>query len=156
MAGLFSSSIHYFIVGRMNAQAQQMKCLKFSAALVTSLLLLFASQTAHAEWQKVLNYDTGTVYIDTANIKKVGYVRSFWSLLDYKSPQKAQRGAYFVSTRTHMEMDCRKSTVHILQFSMHSGPMLTGEIIDSQGVMREWQTIPPDTPLVPLFNFVCK
>jgi hypothetical protein len=156
MAGLFSSSIHYFIVGRMNAQAQQMKCLKFSAALVTSLLLLFASQTAHAEWQKVLTYDTGTVYIDTANIKRAGYVRSFWSLLDYKSPQKAQRGAYFVSTRTHMEMDCRKSTVHILQFSMHSGPMLTGEIIDSQGVMREWQTIPPDTPLVPLFNFVCK
>ena len=45
--------------------------------------------------------------------------------------------------------------VHILQFSMHSGPMLTGEIVDSQGVMREWQTIPPDTPLVALFKFVC-
>ena len=69
--------------------------------------------------------------------------------------QKAQRGAFFVSTRTHMEMDCRKELVHILQFSMHSGPMLTGEIIDSQGVMREWQTIPPDTPLVALYKFIC-
>ena len=130
--------------------------LKSAALLTSSLVLLFASQTAHAEWQKVLTYDSGTVYIDDANIKKAGYVRSFWSLLDYKTPQKAQRGAYFVSTRTHMEMDCRKEMVHILQFSMHSGPMLTGEIIDSQGVMREWQTIPPDTPLVPLFKYVCK
>ena len=130
--------------------------LKSAALLTSSLVLLFASQAANAEWQKVLTYDSGTVYIDDANIKKAGYVRSFWSLLDYKTPQKAQRGAYFVSTRTHMEMDCRKEMVHILQFSMHSGPMLTGEIIDSQGVMREWQTIPPDTPLVPLFKYVCK
>ena len=130
--------------------------LKSAAVLAGSLILLFASHAAHAEWQKVLTYDSGTVYIDDANIKKAGYVRSFWSLLDYKTPQKAQRGAYFVSTRTHMEMDCRKEMVHILQFSMHSGPMLTGEIIDSQGVMREWQTIPPDTPLVPLFKYVCK
>lgn len=150
----------------MNANTLTQKCpapernlrgaLKSTATLMASMTLLLASQLAHAEWQKVLNYDSGTVYIDDANIKKAGYVRSFWSLLDYKTPQKAQRGAYFVSTRTHMEMDCRKQMVHILQFSMHSGPMLTGEIIDSQGVMREWQTIPPDTPLVPLFNYVCK
>lgn len=129
---------------------------KSVAALAASLILLLAPHAAQAEWQKVLNFDSGTVYIDDANIKKAGYVRSFWSLLDYRTPQKAQRGAYFVSTRTHMEMDCRKEMVHILQFSMHSGPMLTGEIIDSQGVMREWQTIPPDTPLVPLFKYVCK
>jgi hypothetical protein len=166
MARLFSSSRHYFIVGRMNTKIPMHQCpatqhrlfdaLKSAATVLASLVLLFASHAAHAEWQKVLTYDSGTVYIDDANIKKAGYVRSFWSLLDYKTPQKAQRGAYFVSTRTHMEMDCRKEMVHILQFSMHSGPMLTGEIIDSQGVMREWQTIPPDTPLVPLFKYVCK
>ncbi len=126
------------------------------AAMVTALVLLCASQAAHAEWQKVLTYDSGTIYVDDASIKKTGYIRSFWSLLDYKTPQKAQRGAYYVSTRTHMEMDCRKEMVHMLQFSMHSGPMLTGEVIDTQGVMREWQSIPPDTPLVPLFQFVCK
>lgn len=150
----------------MNAQAQKLKypvlthgfcsALNGIATLVAGVIFLFATNAAHAEWQKVITYDSGTIYIDTGTIKKAGYVRSFWSLLDYKTPQKAQRGTYFVSTRTHMEMDCRKQMVHILQFSMHSGPMLTGEIIDSQGVMREWQTIPPDTPLVPLFNQVCK
>jgi hypothetical protein len=129
--------------------------LKHAVTLVVTALLLLAPHAAHAEWQKVTTTDSGIIYVDDGTIKRAGPIRSFWSLFDYRSPQKAQRGAFYVSTRTHMEMDCRKEMVHILQFSMHSGPMLTGEIIDSQGVMREWQTIPPDTPLVNLFKHVC-
>jgi len=128
---------------------------QWRVAVAAMLLVLVAPTIAHAEWQKVTTTDSGIIYVDDGTIKRNGSIRSFWSLLDYRTPQKAQRGAFYVSTRTHMEMDCRKEMVHILQFSMHSGPMLTGEIIDSQGVMREWQTIPPDTPLVTLFKFVC-
>jgi len=128
--------------------------LKQSKALVAIAIVLtpFATQ---AEWQKVTTTDSGTIYIDDASIKRTGPIRSFWSLLDYRTPQKAQRGAYYISTRTHMEMDCRKEMVHMLQFSMHSGPMLTGEILDTQGVMREGQRIPPDTPLVRVSRCVC-
>ena len=129
--------------------------LKQAVATAATALVMLAPHAAHAEWQKVTTTDSGIIYVDDATIKRTGSVRSFWSLFDYKSPQRAQRGAFYVSTRTHMEMDCRKEMVHMLQFSMHSGPMLTGEIIDSQGVMREWQTIPPDTPLVNLFKHVC-
>jgi hypothetical protein len=129
--------------------------IQWRVAIAAMLLALIAPTAAHAEWQKVTTTDSGIIYVDDGTIKRNGPIRSFWSLLDYRTPQKAQRGAYFVSTRTHMEMDCRKEMVHILQLSMHSGPMLTGEIVDSQGVMREWQTIPPDTPLVNLFKFVC-
>jgi len=125
------------------------------AAVLVAVLTLLVPFAAQAEWQKVVTTDSGTIYIDDASIKRTGPIRSFWSLLDYKTPQKAQRGAFYVSTRTHMEMDCRKEMVHMLQFSMHTGPMLTGEIIDTQGVMREWQSIPPDTPLVNVYRFVC-
>ena len=162
---LFSRIAHYFSVGRMNdiamtvkypaAQSGLFNAFQWRIALGIMLLALLAFQPAHAEWQKVTTTDSGIIYVDDGTIKRNGPIRSFWSLLDYRTPQKAQRGAFFVSTRTHMEMDCRKEMVHILQFSMHSGPMLTGEIVDSQGVMREWQTIPPDTPLVSLFKFVC-
>jgi hypothetical protein len=132
-----------------------LQTLKHSVALAATAMALLAPHAAHAEWQKVTSTDSGIIYVDDGTIKRTAAVRSFWSLFDYRAPQKAQRGAFYVSTRTHMEMDCRKEMVHILQFSMHSGPMLTGEIVDSQGVMREWQTIPPDTPLVNLFRFVC-
>jgi hypothetical protein len=165
MEKLFSRCWLYFIVASMNAIEHTLKysaaqsgffsAFQWRVALAGMLLALIVPMTAHAEWQKVTTTDSGIIYVDDGTIKRNGPIRSFWSLLDYRTPQKAQRGAYFVSTRTHMEMDCRKEMVHILQFSMHSGPMLTGEIVDSQGVMREWQTIPPDTPLVSLFKFVC-
>jgi hypothetical protein len=54
-----------------------------------------------------------------------------------------------------MDIDCRQKTVLILSFSMHSGPMLAGEVIDTQGVMRDRQSIPPDTPLEKLHKLVC-
>jgi hypothetical protein len=165
MAWLFSRSVHYFIVGRMNTKPHLLQypatpqglaaTSKLRMAMAASLLVLLAPLAAQAEWQKITTTDSGIIYVDDGSIKRNGPIRSFWSLLDYRTPQRAQRGAFFVSTRTHMEMDCRKEMVHILQFSMHSGPMLTGEIVDSQGVMREWQTIPPDTPLVALYKFIC-
>ena len=134
---------------------QFLRNFKIGIAAGIFCLALSLPHIASAEWQRVTTTDSGIIYVDDGTIKRNGPIRSFWSLLDYRTPQKAQRGAFFVSTRTHMEMDCRKELVHILQFSMHSGPMLTGEIIDSQGVMREWQTIPPDTPLVALYKFIC-
>ena len=140
---------------KLSANYGFLSAFQWHAAIAAMLIALMAPLTAQAEWQKVTATDSGIIYVDDGTIKRNGTIRSFWSLLDYRTPQKAQRGAFFVSTRTHMEMDCRKEMVHILQFSMHSGPMLTGEIVDSQGVMREWQTIPPDTPLVSLFKFVC-
>ena len=165
MAWLFSRSAHYFIVGRMNTKTHLLQypkapqglaaTSKLRMAMAASLLVILAPLAAQAEWQKITTTDSGIIYVDDGSIKRNGPIRSFWSLLDYRTPQRAQRGAFFVSTRTHMEMDCRKEMVHILQFSMHSGPMLTGEIVDSQGVMREWQTIPPDTPLVALYKFIC-
>jgi len=125
---------------------------------IPSLLLAFAmsiSRGVQADWVKVDSYDAGTYYINSDEVKKSGYMRSFWSVLDYKLPQKTSRGLGYQSTRTHMEIECRQKTVHFLSFSMHSGPMLTGQVVDTQGVMRDWQSIPPDTPLEKLHRLVC-
>ena len=124
-------------------------------SLMLVLLGLLASGRAHADWTKFDSLETGTYYLDMDTVKKSGYVRSFWSILDYRLPQKTSRGMHYQSTRTHMEIDCRQKTVHILSFSMHAGPMLAGEVIDTQGIMRDWQSIPPDTPLEKLHRVVC-
>ena len=125
------------------------------ASFMVVLLGLLTSGSAQADWTKVDSVDTGTYYLDLDRIKKSGYIRSFWSLLDYRLPQKTSRGMHYQSTRTHMEIDCRQKTVHILSFSMHAAPMLAGEVIDTQGIMRDWQSIPPDTPLEKLHKVVC-
>jgi hypothetical protein len=125
------------------------------SSLMLLLLGLWASSTARADWTKFDSVETGTYYLDLDTVKKSGYIRSFWSNLDYRLTQKSSRGMHYQSTRTHMEIDCRQKTVHILSFSMHAGPMLGGEVIDTQGIMRDWQSIPPDTPLEKLHRVVC-
>ncbi len=146
--------------GAMNMLTKKSKLtLNQSVFGLSSLMLLlfglWGSSAARAEWTKVDSYDAGTYYIDPDTVKKSGYIRSFWSILDYKGPQKTSRGLPYQSTRTHMEIDCRQKTVHILSFSMHAGPMLAGDVIDTQGIMRDWQSIPPDTPLEKLHKVVC-
>jgi len=136
----------------LNSLAFLNKVFFFAPVVMTALI---GASSAHADWTKVDTYDAGTYYIETDKVKRSGYLRSFWSVLDYKAPQKTTRGLAYQSTRTHMEIECRQKTVHILSFSMHSGPMLAGEVIDTQGVMRDWQSIPPDTPLEKLHKLVC-
>ena len=79
---------------------------------IPSLLLAFAmsiSSGVQADWVKVDSYDAGTYYINSDEVKKSGYMRSFWSVLDYKLPQKTSRGLAYQSTRTHMEIDIAKA-----------------------------------------------
>lgn len=123
-------------------------------SLVAAIAIL-GFQLAHAEWKIIGTFPAGTYYIDSGTIEKSGSLREFWSMLDYNGVQKSARGANYSSTRTHMQVDCKKQSIRFLQFSMHSGHMLSGEVIDQQGVMREWQSIPPDTPLVSYMKAVC-
>ncbi len=127
---------------------------QFIPSFILAVSMSFSTAVL-ADWVKVDSYEAGTYYINTDDLKKAGYMRTFWSVLDYKSPQKTSRGLAYQSTRTHMEIECRQKTVHFLSFSMHSGPMLTGQVIDTQGIMRDWQSIPPDTPLEKLHRLVC-
>jgi hypothetical protein len=123
-------------------------------SLVVAIALL-GFQAAHAEWRTIGTFPAGTYYIESSTVEKTGSLRDFWTMLDYPTMQKSARGVSYLSTRTHMQLDCKKQSVRILQFSMHTGRMLSGELIDQQGVMREWQSIPPDTPLVSYLNAVC-
>ena len=123
-------------------------------SLIVAIALL-GLQSAHAEWKIIGNFPAGDYYIESDSIEKKGAIRDFWTMLDYPTAQKSARGATYLSTRTHMQLDCKKQSVLILQFSMHAGRKLTGELIDQQGVMRDWQSIPPDTPLVKIAQMVC-
>jgi hypothetical protein len=143
------------------------KIMAFLSRLIYSLLMhllhkslflaiaMFGLQTAYADWKLIGNFPAGAYYIEANTLEKTGVMREFWTLLDYPAAQKSARGVMYLSTRTHMQLDCKKQSVRILQFSMHAGRMLSGDLIDQQGVMREWQSIPPDTPLVKISQMVC-
>lgn len=110
---------------------------------------------AHAEMKAVDVSEKAVIYVDTSTLRRAGDVRTFWSIMDYKTPQTTSRGAAYNSTRTNMEINCKDQTVYMRQFSMHSGPMTKGEVLDTQGIMRDAQAIPQGTPIFNLMKFVC-
>ena len=116
---------------------------------------LWAVAPAHAELKALGNSDAATYYVDTNTVRRSGPVRTFWSIMDYNQTQTTTRGAPYLSTRSNMEMNCREQTVLMRQFSMHSGRMAQGEVLDTQGVWRDAQAIPPGTPLAVIMKFVC-
>ncbi len=130
---------------------------KFISLLAGSVWMwaLFQGQLAHAEMKALGSSDAATYYVDTSTLKRNGVLRTFWSIMDYNQAQSSTRGAAYLSTRSNMEINCREQTVLVRQFSMHTGHMAQGEVLDAQGVWRDAQAIPPGTPLAVIWRFVC-
>ena len=122
---------------------------------ISLALGLLGGTPGHAEIKPLGSSDTATFYVDTSTVKQNGPVRTLWTIMDYNSPQTTKRGAKYFSTRSNMEIHCRNQTVLVRQFSMHSGHMNQGEVLDTQGVWRDAQAIPPGTPIETIMKFVC-
>ena len=129
-----------------------MKCaqLVFGAAFLAA-----TASMAQGDIKAVGDSEKAVYYVDTGTLKRAGDIRTFWSIMDYKQPQTTSRGATYNSTRTNMEINCKEQTVFMRQFSMHSGNMTKGEVLDTQGIMRDAQAIPRGTPLFDIMKFVC-
>jgi hypothetical protein len=125
------------------------------SSLIALAVVSLTSLVAYAEIKAVGSSDKAVYYVDTETLKRSGDIRTFWSIMDYKLRQTTSRGAAYYSTRTNMEINCREQTVFMRQFSMHSGPMTKGEVLDTQGIMRDAQAIPPGTPLFDIMKAVC-
>lgn len=126
-------------------------------AILTALagLTVTHASLAVAEMKAIGSSDNSVYYVDTETLKRVGDTRTFWSIMDYKRAQTTSRGASYLSTRTNMEINCKDQTVLMRQFSMHSGAMAKGDVLDTQGILRDAQSIPPGTPLFNIMKTVC-
>jgi hypothetical protein len=126
-------------------------------AILTALagLTVTHAPLAVADMKAIGSSDNAVYYVDTDTLKRTGDVRTFWSIMDYKKTQTTSRGASYLSTRTNMEINCKDQTVLMRQFSMHSGAMAKGDVLDTQGILRDAQAIPPGTPLFNIMRAVC-
>ncbi len=127
--------------------------------LIASLGFLLSFATLASDWESVGLLDLGVFYIDAQSISKPDasnpHLRRVWTMLDYREPQKNSRGMTFRSTRTMFEFNCQAGMVKTLSVSWHSGPRLSGQTLESEGVMDTWQPIAPQTPLVNIRKAVC-
>jgi hypothetical protein len=119
------------------------------------VVLITLCLPAHARWETMGLYPIGMFYIDTASVVREGDHRKLLSTLDYREAQKSSEGKKFLSTRSQLHIDCKQELVRTLHLTMFAGPMLSGAVVESEGILQEWQLIPTGTPMRKIWSRVC-
>lgn len=126
------------------------------SALFCILATLLTPVAQAADWSSVGLYEQGTFYIDRDSLIREGTTRKVWTMLDYRQPQKNSQGKTYRSSRSLLAFDCDQQRVQTLSFSLHTGASLRGEVLTSEGVIREWQPVPVQTPIALIMANVCE
>ena len=124
--------------------------------LVFALLLLsWPASGAKPRWESVLLNDQGLFYIDPKTLKDEGERKEVLSLLDYKKTQTTAAGKPYLSIEALMRINCRQRMARIIHLTYYSGNMLTGEVVERQGMLQEWHDIENGTPIQRIARRIC-
>ena len=122
-------------------------------SLITFLLL--SSGPANAEWVKINENDTFTVYTDPDAIQRKGDLVKMWILYDYKTLQSAT-GVAHLSDSIQMEANCTEKLQRRLAYTWWSGNMKSGNVVFSHSGEGNWIPIGPGTVGHTLWSFACR
>ena len=118
-------------------------------------LLITLCLPVHARWENVGLYSMGMFYIDTDSVVHEGDFRRLLTSLDYREAQTGTDGKKFLSTRSQLHIDYKQELVRTLHLTMFAGPMLSGAVVESGGMLKEWQLIPTETAMHKIWYRVC-
>ena len=129
---------------------------KPNQALCVLVFAGLASITLAADWMSVGMSDAAVYGIDRSSIERDGHLRKVWAMMDYRQPQKNSLGKTYLSSRMLMEIDCQQKTGRSRSLALYSGAHLSGELLTSEGVIAEWQPVPPSSPVFTIMRHVCE
>jgi hypothetical protein len=127
----------------------------FLGRYLIAVLLCIGSSSVHAEWSRVGYYANGDFYIDRDSITRNGDRREVWSVMDYRSPQMDTNGKIYRSSRSQLQLDCAHKTARIIHMAFFSGSMLRGNEISKMGSLKDWEPVPPDSPIRAILDAGC-
>lgn len=110
---------------------------------------------AAPHWEAVTLADQGMFHLDSHSIVKEGHIRKFHSALDYKHSQSTSDGKSYLSSETHVQLDCNTRYARVVHLTLYSGRMLSGTVVLKEGILREWQPVVAASPMEKLANKVC-
>ncbi len=113
--------------------------------IIFALILSLMISDVMAEWTPVGESDEGggyTVYVDLVSARKAANRVKMWTLIDYKTEQKAS-GTNFLSKKIRRDYDCKEEQMRDLAFSLFSWNMEKGELLRSYNQPQQWQRVLP-------------
>ena len=124
--------------------------------VMCAFCMVWQTSAIGADWISVGMSDSAVYGIDRSTIEKDGHLRRLWSMLDYRQPQKNSLGKTYLSSRMLMEIDCQQKLGRSRSLAIYSGAHLSGEMLTSEGVIADWQPIPPSSPVFTMMRHVCE
>ena len=121
-----------------------------------SLLVLAAlSCNSAADWVIVNDNDEYIAYADPATIFREGNRVQMRDLVDLKMPRSSPYGNQHASSTAHSEFDCQNPRMRTIAFSLHSGQMGNGDLVETVAESNGWLPVAPGTLLSMLWQFAC-
>lgn len=124
---------------------------RFALALALAAL----SCNSAAEWVMVHDNDEYVAYADPATVFRDGDLVQMSDLIDLKSPRPSPYGKQHASSTAHSEFDCQNSRIRTLAFSLHSGQMGNGDLVETVAESDRWLAVAPGTLLDVLWQLAC-
>ena len=125
--------------------------------LVNAVLLMTAvSSSAMAEWVRVHTNDKVTLYADPTTIRKKLYIVKIWSLFDYKANNVLSDGNQYLSSMRETEFNCRDNLQRMIGYSIYSGKMGKGKLLDSGSEPQDWKPVSKANIALEMKNFACE
>ena len=123
--------------------------------IMKKLLLLsflwFSINTYAASWEKVVDVDGDTYYVDLENIKRHNGYIYYWTMYDYLEPMPKLG---FLSGIGKYKVDCQQKKQTWISLSLYSQNMGKGKLLSDE---KPNQTIylQPQMPMFKAMEFVC-
>ena len=123
--------------------------------LLLFLVLIFTTLNVYAKWEKIIIDEEADVYVKTDSIKRQGYIRTVWEMIDFKSTQIAD-GIPYLSLKLKNEINCGSEENRILLLAPYSENMGLGKPLEHvKTPNKSFSPIVPDTIAHAVFKFVC-
>lgn len=119
------------------------------------ILLGVLSGEVKAEWERVYSNDRVVTYADSASVRRKGNIVKVSSLFDFKEESAYRDGGQYLSIIRETEFNCKDGLQRMVAFSIHSGKMGKGRMLDSGTTPQDWKPVSKANIAQEMKNFAC-
>jgi hypothetical protein len=119
---------------------------------------LFTGNANAANWVKIVDSKTSTIYVDTGSIIKTGDIVSAWYRRDFtQSMVTEKKHQSYKSSKVLNYYNCPSREIAPAQWITYENKEGLGKVISNEKVISlTYGDIPPGEAGEAIFNFVCK
>lgn len=125
--------------------------------LLAALMMWMAgvSSAALAEWVRVSGNEKVTAYADPTTVRRKGNIVRVTSLFDFKNENLLTDGSPYLSVVRETEFNCKDHVQHMVGYSIYSGNMGKGRMLDKGTDAQEWKPVSQSGMAVSMREYSC-